>query len=271
MFYSTLNFKSFALPIVKDWLKVDMIDSIESRKEDFCQGLDMKSGIDFYGTHSYGYVWLATRMQWDGPEKFKKHYKESFPYDTFTIRKNTVNGGKTEFYKRKEAKEKNWSRPNYVIQGYITKKTDGELLSLAMCKQDELIDFILENETHHRKKDNSFYYVNWFEFKEKYWIKIIKEKNYPIWKFITPKDFHQKYSSNFGEGYFAYKLDLMQIMQFIECTENKICRLSYLRDNLSHISNLQGKIGELERLSLLKVNPSKDSVSIKYYDQKVIG
>ena len=142
-----------------------------------------------------------------------------------------------------------------------------------MCKQDDLIDYALKypDELRVRKDDNEFLIIDWSKFKEKYEIKILFDINYPIWKYIKPGDHSPKKDSNFGESYFAYKYDLLHIMQFIEKMENEKCRLSYLCDNLSHISNLPGKIGELERLSLLKFNPSKDSVSIKYYDLKVIG
>jgi len=268
-YYSTLNFKEKVIPKIKKWLKVEAIHSIEDRKEDFCKNLDRKSGIDFYAEHYCGLIWLATRLQWDNKNTIQAHYKEPFPYDTFTIRKELVSGGKTEFEKRKIAKENNFSRPNYLIHGYLTEKTKGEILSLAMCNQDDLITYILnDGKVQERKRDNKFLTISWFDFQENYKIALFFGKNYPIWKNLIPNKFIASKERNFSFEYYNYKKTLMDIMIFINSFEKKECNLEQIMKRfVSNVSSLSNKIEFLEKIGLISYDRKNETISIKNYEE----
>jgi len=269
-YYSTLNFKEKIIPKIKKWLNVENIYSIEDRKEDFCKNLDRRAGIDFYAEHSYGLIWLATRLQWDDKDRqVKSHFKESFPFDTFTIRKELFSGGITEFGKRKIAKENNFSRPNYLIHGYLTEKNNGEILSLAMCNQDDLINYVLNGgKTLERRRDNKFLIINWFDFQEKYKIAIFLGKLYPIWKNLKPNEFVARKKENFSFEYYYYKKTLMDIMIFIDSFDKKECNLEQIiKRFVSNVSSLSNKIEFLEKIGLINYNRKNETISIKNYEE----
>jgi len=263
---SNSNFLLLAAPIVKQWLKCESIISNEKKTEQFCQVLDTKSGIDFYATYPDGNSFLATRIQWDGSDKFKQFYKESFPYDNFTIRSQSQGGGVTELYKRQQAKEKNLLRPNKVIQGFISKKQNGHLLSLAMCNQDDLIDFVnnYPEEVEQRRRENDFLIIYWDIFaKKNYPINLFYSIDYSIWKNIKPNQYRPKIKDNFGFEYFNYKLSLSKIFRYINSSEQKQCDIDLLSKVFENEIMFFEKLQRLENLGLVVSNPTTNSIQIK--------
>ena len=128
---------------------------------------DQLSGIDAWQiVEPLGIKGIASRIQWG--EK---------AWGTFTIRKTRATGTKTEYEKRVEAIESGeWLYPYYTIQGYITERRVGKLLSFAIAKTEDIFEMIdkgFYKENKNKEDSNIFIIVNWIDMKKQgYRIKI---------------------------------------------------------------------------------------------------
>lgn len=97
---------------------------------DFARELDARAGIDIWLIGGDGHMrGLASRVQWTDS-----------PYNTFTVRVRTRNGGPTEYHKRKAeiAASGATIRPHYVAQAYISLDRT-RLLSAALGRMEDVI------------------------------------------------------------------------------------------------------------------------------------
>ena len=124
--------------------------------------LDKYSGIDWIMKRNDDHVFgIAARIQLTQP----KYYLD--PQNTFTIRYETVSGGKTEYEKRIESIENGYFYPLFTLQAYVKEKDPTHVLSGAMMKTIDLYDFMkkysyLVNED---RRDNVFKIVKWTDVK----------------------------------------------------------------------------------------------------------
>lgn len=156
----------------------------------FAKLLDQESGIDAWQVHVCGIRGLSSRVQAEPPLCRPAEY----PYNTFTIRMSRDSGVETEYVKRKRAIEsgEKWLYPYLHCQAYVDKKKAGKLLSVALAKMKDIIEFIDKRHCQFNKADNAtFAVIHW----EDYWIdrgrgkekKNMKDLGYKIkiWKQIS--------------------------------------------------------------------------------------
>ena len=152
------NFIDIVLPEVKKVLTGEFIIVENVMNNDIANILDQQSGVDALYVNDSGIRGVAIRIQ----------YGQA--WDTFTIRKSRESGARTEYLKRKESIEKNYLYPYFTIQSYIK---NGILLSLAIARTEDLIDYIIKDHAYIRDTGPtqigraSFYVVDWDNFKEK--------------------------------------------------------------------------------------------------------
>lgn len=133
-------------------------------EDDPSSDLDRLAGIDaWHIERDRGIQGVGSRIQ-ECPPPWA-------PYNTFTIRKSRTTGARTEYQKRKNAIKTGHLYPHLTVQGYITKKHDGELLSFAVAPTEGIISAIGEwlklgqpdrmGIEVNRTGNASFYVVDW--------------------------------------------------------------------------------------------------------------
>jgi len=134
--------------------------------EKLAVALDQLAGIDYFVVRNRkGMKSIASRVQWGSINRF-------YPPNSFTIRKERITGGETEYKKRLDSIDNGFICPYYTVQAYVSdpRKT-GELLTFAVVKTEELFKYIRNgDETGSVKiletKDKSakFFVVYWDEY-----------------------------------------------------------------------------------------------------------
>ena len=135
------------------------IISIESTtQEHLAKQMDMTSGIDAWVIKTdEGITGLASRIQW---------INSSLPFNTFTIRQSRYTGAKTEYEKRLYAinSDGEFIYPHLTCQAYITRRQDGDLISLAIAKTVDIFRMIADGHCWLRSNpedNNEFMCVSW--------------------------------------------------------------------------------------------------------------
>ena len=156
---SASDFQRLVWPALGRYLGGGRIVHVETITETaFARDLDFLTGIDAYQVtgNQRGIRGIASRVQW-GPTAWR----------TFTVRRSTGNGGKTEYAKRKDAIEsgRGLLYPHLTIQAYVSGRPNGRLLAAAAVRTDELIAMCAESRVRTTPADGStFYWVPWSEF-----------------------------------------------------------------------------------------------------------
>lgn len=150
--WSKWSFQNIIWPKLNEYLegKLDPIEgSIGSRDLD----IDRQSGVDYWWVQAgSGRTAMSSRVQADNGHR-------EFPYNTFTIRRSRTSGTKTEYQKLIEAREHRRLYPALTVQGYVTDKYNGELVSFGLAYTDKLLDFIEKNPTAINRTDNADFYI----------------------------------------------------------------------------------------------------------------
>jgi hypothetical protein len=175
---STERFNQIVKPKLKEVLGGEFLTVEGQTTDKMREILDILSGIDSWHVNKLkGIRGIASRIQ----EIDKIKYPYSKPFNTFTIRNKRYSGAKTEFEKRKESIEKNYLYPFFTIQAYIN-KNDNSLLSLAIAKTKDIIDYIIKNNPktkntgYEQVGQANFFIIKWTEFKNKNYRIYIYEK-----------------------------------------------------------------------------------------------
>ncbi len=129
--------------------------------------LDMRSGIDGWQLMSDGGMrGIASRIQ------------KGKDWRTFTVRLTRDSGAKTEFQKRKEAIEsdKGLIYPHLTVHAY-SETEQGPILSVAVCKTADIIEFIERGKHKLRRAPNATFAVcHWDD---------LQNSGYQIYKNVT--------------------------------------------------------------------------------------
>ena len=149
-----------AKPIISELLKGGEIKAVEGTDEEICLMLDRTCGIDYFQ------VYNNTGLVWGIGSRFQKVWSK--PFNTFTVRRSRQSGADTEYKKRQFAIKHNGTYPQLTMQGYYH-STTGEILSLAIAKTVDLMEYIEKNQnnipvqyTHEDKIGQaSFFVVDW--------------------------------------------------------------------------------------------------------------
>ena len=152
-------------PIICKLLMCDSIVTVEGVNNDVCKLLDLTCGIDYLKvTDKAGNVsGIANRIQWIDPPWP--------PFNTFTIRKGRESGVETEFTKRKKAIDNGGLYPYLTMHTYVEAGTE-RLLSLAVAKTTDIIDYIIKHKPEERYSVDSkgkawFYFCPWADMIDK--------------------------------------------------------------------------------------------------------
>ena len=163
MTWSAMAFRDLVWPVLSDRLDGRIVQVEELALKDrqsvqfrFAHDLDAISGIDVWQIiDNFGIRGIASRMQVIDTTKYK-------PFNTFTVRKERMSGYPTEYDKRKNAIDNGWLYPYWTMQGYVTQKFGGELISFALAKTVDVIERCDENQVRSNGSDRTpFYYVYW--------------------------------------------------------------------------------------------------------------
>jgi hypothetical protein len=163
-----------ALPIVIQTLGLNTIGEIipiEHSSSLVFGWLDRYCGIDWIlKTNDEHVLGIAARIQ------LTKPYYYNDPQNTFTIRYETVAGGKTEYKKRIESINQGYFYPYYTLHAYVKEEDPKCLLSAAIIKTVDLYDYCRQYsyEVDTNKRDNAFKIIQW---------RYLQKRNYNM--FIT--------------------------------------------------------------------------------------
>lgn len=142
-----------AYQILKDKIfKKSELINIEKKENGVLMWFDKYAGIDWIAkTKNNQVMGIASRIQWD------------VDYRTFTIRYERWTGSKTEYDKRMEAIENEYTYPTYTLQAYFKDKSNPQMLSCGIVKTSDLYSFIgfFPELVYENKSDNIFKYVRW--------------------------------------------------------------------------------------------------------------
>jgi len=176
MKWSSRLFVEQVWPAIKKHLGGGDILRMEGRPDtELARRLDMLSGIDGWHIHERGMRGIASRVQ------------HGIAYNTFTIRMNRHNGSETEYQKRLAAikGEGGWIYPHLTVQAYAQTK-EGPILSAAVAKTEDVIDFIERNMHETRRTTNAdFAICAWDKIKAAGY-KILTFVNYPACNLPPP-------------------------------------------------------------------------------------
>jgi hypothetical protein len=158
---SAQYFLTYVYPQIEkqQWFKGGYLVPVEATNNEMAKLIDQYSSIDYWNLQTnIGIRGLASRVQ----------YNSNF--DTFTVRKERIEtGARTEFEKLSNAIQNNWLYPYWFCQAYIYLKPYCYLNSIAICKTNDLIEYIcngVENidwkiRTTYDKGAADFYAVPW--------------------------------------------------------------------------------------------------------------
>lgn len=170
---SAFEFQRVVWPVVRVACGGGELVPVESVTETgFAKQLDTQAGIDAWQIKSSsGLRGIASRIQWDDG-------RPSFPYCTFTIRKQRSSGAETEYEKRLRAirERQGWLFPYFTVQAYLTQpKRFGDLLSVCVAKTEDVIDMIARDLCVTNRTDNAlFWIVPWVA---------MRNEGYDIWSY----------------------------------------------------------------------------------------
>lgn len=152
---SAYDFQRAVWPVIGDRVGGGDVKHVESvASEGFARDLDTMAGIDAWQilSNGRGIRGIASRVQWGRP------------YRTFTVRRTTGNGGRTEYDKRLDAitSDRGLVYPHLTIHAYVTARRTGSLLAAAAVRTDELIRLCDESRVRTNRDDGStFFWVPW--------------------------------------------------------------------------------------------------------------
>lgn len=163
--HKAMQYVETARPIISDLLNGGKLLAVEGSDDEVCKMLDLTCGTDYFQVYdSTGLVWgIASRMQEIDTARFSR------PFNTFTVRKARASGVKTEYEKRQHAIKHGGVYPYLTMQGYVDKRT-GEIMSLAIAKTTDIMEFVESGkaETRHTGASQAgqaeFYVVHWSGF-----------------------------------------------------------------------------------------------------------
>ena len=133
--WSKWSFQNLIWPELNNYL-AGKLDPIEGSDQTRDLDIDRQSGVDYWWVEEgAGRTAISSRVQANDGRK-------GFPYNTFTIRRSRLTGTKTEYQKLKDARENRRLYPAMTVQGYISEKTNGSLISFALAYTDKILDYI---------------------------------------------------------------------------------------------------------------------------------
>jgi len=145
--------------------------SLEKENDKLSSMLDKFAGIDYVYKYSDNdkIVTFAARCQKMQVSGYNNKYE---PYNTFSIRRKKDNNVTTEKEKRLMAIEEALVYPTHTIQAFLKDSLNGEVLSVAIIRTDELYSVykkhpaIVSSNSARTGGDNNFFdVIHWSELK----------------------------------------------------------------------------------------------------------
>ncbi len=238
--WSTENFKTLIWPELNKVLQ-GKLDSIEGSERDQDLDIDRQSGVDYWWVEKdAGRTPISSRVQVDDGRK-------GFPYNTFTVRRSRVTGTRTEYQKLIEARENRRLYPSIAIQGYITQKQEGELVSFGVAYTDKILDYIAGNPTSINKTSNADFYVIPFNAVAHY-----RWPQHPLHSLLTPEQqaYHERNAilNRIGQAHLNPDMNLHKVnlilaeygFRFGQSSPNKVT--DWDRFTLEQLKEIEGKL-----------------------------